>query len=635
MTTQIKARRFRLRPKAEDETPLSDDIARDVGPVRHGLPHQPQPARAAPGKDTAAAAGSMREAPAEPQTTVPAAPDTAQAGPAPLSARTATRAALPPVDPVEPEYRVASRPPPRARPAIETGTGSPPQMDKAHEAPSSAAVPALRADDSPAERERQAIRDENLTARQLRMAMRIAKRHGIQVDSAIEAVRVLRGRGIDPFDRAAMLELVRGDPPPAENRALALHADRPPAKAREAALPDPAARARLEQISADRKQDVARIQRGIARRRRRRLLLLLGRLAVFVSLPTFLVGYYFYVLATPLYATSTEFVIQQADAALPMAAGGLGGLMPGAPMGMSQDSVTVQSYLQSRGAMRRLNEEEGFKAHFMDPSVDALRRLPPDSTEEAAYRLYQRQVKIGFDPTEGVVRMEVIATSPEASERFANALVSYAEEQVDLMTARMRDNQMRDARESYLEAEEQMRAARRAAVELQERFAVLSGEVEVSMISQQIIALETELTQARLSLQDLQANVRPNPARVEPLQRRVANLESEIAVLRASMTQQGGEGTSLARIQSELIMAEAEVQTRQLLLTQALQQLESARIEANRQVRYLSLSVSPIAPDEATYPRAFENTSLAFLVFSGIYLLLSMTASILREQVSS
>ena len=92
---------------------------------------------------------------------------------------------------------------------------------------------------------------------------------------------------------------------------------------------------------------------------------------------------------------------------------------------------------------------------------------------------------------------------------------------------------------------------------------------------------------------------------------------------------------SLARVSAELRIAEADLANRQLLLQQALQQLETARIEANRQVRYLSLGVSPVAPDEPTYPRAFENTILAFLIFGGIYLMISMTASILREQVSS
>jgi capsular polysaccharide transport system permease protein len=72
-----------------------------------------------------------------------------------------------------------------------------------------------------------------------------------------------------------------------------------------------------------------------------------------------------------------------------------------------------------------------------------------------------------------------------------------------------------------------------------------------------------------------------------------------------------------------------------MMLAQALQQMESARIEANRQSLYLLVGVFPIPPDAPAYPRAFENTLLAFLIFSGIYLLISMTVSILREQVSS
>ena len=77
------------------------------------------------------------------------------------------------------------------------------------------------------------------------------------------------------------------------------------------------------------------------------------------------------------------------------------------------------------------------------------------------------------------------------------------------------------------------------------------------------------------------------------------------------------------------------METRQLILAQALQQMETARITANSQSLYLSVSVFPVAPDAAAYPKAFENTLLTLLVFSGIYLMLSMTASILREQISA
>lgn len=479
-----------------------------------------------------------------------------------------------------------------------------------------------------------AIRSEGLTARQLRMAMRVAQKHGIRATSAYEAVLILRQRGIDPFARATMLDLLNDGGEKSTSRELALRGETAPAQV--ANDPLNAAQSRMAKIAADRERELGKVRRDIAKRRRKRMLLLGARLLAFVTLPTFIVTWYFYVIATPMYAAQSEFVIQQADSQSGM--GALSGVLPSAGgMGMGggqSEATSVQSFLQSRGAMLRLDAEEGFKDHFRAPHIDILRRLADDSTDEAAYKLYQRHVQIGYDPTEGVVRMEVIAASPEDSERFARALISYAEEHVDMMTQRLRDSQMREARASLEEAQEKLIEARQAAIELQERSSIISGEVELSLLSQRIVALETELTQTRLSVQEMRSNARPSAARLQPLERREEALRAEIETLRNSMTQGSSEGGSLARIQSELIMSEAEVQTREMMRAQAMQQLESARMEVSRQVRYLALSVEPIAPDEATYPRKLENSIVAFLIFLGVYLLASMTASVLREQVS-
>jgi capsular polysaccharide transport system permease protein len=463
--------------------------------------------------------------------------------------------------------------------------------------------------------------------------MRVAQKHGIRATSSYEAVLMLRQRGIDPFARATMLELIDSDVG-ATGRDIATRAETSPAPFR-GEDPSIAAQERMAKIAADREKELRRVQRDIARRRRKRLLLLGARLLAFVTFPTFIATWYFYVIATPMFATKSEFVIQQADSQSGM--GALAGMLPsagGMGLGGQNEATSVQSFLQSRGAMLRLDQEEGFKAHFTQPEIDILRRLDTDATDEAAYKLYEDVVQIGYDPTEGVVRMEVIAATPQDSERFARALISYAEEHVDMMTQRLRDSQMREARQSLEEAQLNLVDARQAAVMLQEQSSVMSGEVELTLLSQRLVALETELSQTRLSLQELRSNARPSPARVQPLVRREEALQREVDDLRATMTQSTGGETSLARIQSQLIMAEAEVQTREMMRAQAMQQLESARMEVSRQVRYLALSVEPIAPDEPTYPRKLENSIVAFLIFLGIYLFLSMTASVLREQVS-
>lgn len=483
------------------------------------------------------------------------------------------------------------------------------------------------------EEELAAIRSEGLTGRQLRMARRTAQKHGLQPASDFDAVRLLRRQGIDPFERSNMLELVVND---GQQRAEAQ--PRLPATVRQPSVPAPAshtapAMAPPTLDDAARAQEILRMQRDIAARRRKRLLLLFARLMAFVMLPTMLVGYYYYNVATPMFATNTLFQIQKAESSSP--AGGLGGLLGGTTFATVQDSIAVQSFLESREAMLLLDEELGLRDHFSAPEIDPLNRLAPDASTEDLYALYSRNLTIGYDPTEGMIRMEVLAADPQLSAAFSQALLRYAEERVDQMSHRLREDQMSGARESYDSAEDALAAAQLRVVNLQEQTGVLSSEAEVGALFNQISTFEIQLQNERLRLDELQSVDRPNQTRVEVAERNIARLEALIAELRSSMTEDANSQVSLARVSSELAVAQADLQTRQLMLSQSLQALEGARLEAERQSLYLTISVNPVAPDEAAFPRKLENTLLAFLIFSGIYLMLSMTASILREQVSA
>lgn len=512
----------------------------------------------------------------------------------------------------------------QARPAAPAKAAPAQPMPDAREAA------ALQAE-TPAEAELDAIRHEGLTGRQLRLARRVAQKHNLPATSDFDAVRLLRKAGIDPFEKSSLLDLVSGgsDEDSPQSRALTtIPADPKLPQTVKPALP-PSPEVRAEQSHA---ADILKIQRDISRRRRKRSLLLLFRLSIFVFLPTLIAAWYFSAIASPLYATKTEFVIQQADAP---GNAGMGGLLSGTQFATSQDSIAVQGYLQSREALGRLDQDVGFRRHFQGPGIDPIQRLAEDASFEDAYKVYQRNVKISYDPTEGIIKMEVAGPTPAISEAWSRALIGYAEEQVDKLTSRLRADQMSGAREAYTEAEERLIAANERVAELQERFKILSSEVEVTLITSQITALETQLTQERLALAQMLSNTNPNRSRLAPVERRIETLEREIGLLRGRLTEGSAGATSIVRVQSELQVAQTEVETRTMLLGQAAQQMENARMEANRQVRYLSLSVAPVAPDVPTYPRAFESTAVTFLILMGIYLVIAMTASILREQVSA
>ncbi len=571
---------------------------------------------------------------------VTAAPRMAQAMPRPTPAAIAQTSVAPEqrMTAPRPEMRTELRPEPNRAPREMAGAGSAgEQMFETTEDgfgsepfATARAEGAATPEDAAANADIDAIKREGLTGRQLRMARRMAQKYGLPATSDFDAVRLLRASGIDPFQRNAMIEvLAEGDDEDApRTTALVPAQQRLPETIKPIKVPAPDQRAEVNHAA-----EIRKMQEDLARRRRRRSMLLTLRLLFFVALPGLLAGIYYYTIATPLYASKTEFIIQTA---MPPSTTGssMGGLQSNPMMNM-QDSIAIQGYLQSREAMLRLDSDIGFRDLFSAPEIDPIQRLTANATDEATYKLYLKMVRISYDPTEGIIRLEVIAPDAEMSVKMAKALIGYAEEQVDKLTLRLREDTMQGARDSYTDAETALVDARQRAVDLQERFKVLSSDVEVSLITSQIGSLEGQLTQDRLSLAQIESNRTPNVARLEPLKRRIATLESEIALLRSKLVENDSQGQSLARMRSEMTIAEADAETRQVMLAKALEAMEVSRIEANRQARYISLSVSPVAPDEATYPRAFENTLVALMIFAGIYLLISMTAAILREQVSA
>src|SRR6056297_2467269 len=238
------------------------------------------------------------------------------------------------------------------------------------------------------------IRKEGLTGRQLRMARRMAQKYGLAPTSDFDAVRLLRAKGVDPFQRANILELVApGGGSGGDGNAENSNTSEGEPKVQ---LPQtvPMGQQNLpatDQLSpADRRaHEIQEIQRDIAKRRRRKLMLLLTRLAAFVFLPTLIAGYYFYVVATPMYSTKSEFLILTADGGA-ASGGAASGLFSGTAFATGQDSIATQSYLGSKDAMLRLDQDVGFRDHFSQEWIDPIQRLAPDASNESAYKLYKK-----------------------------------------------------------------------------------------------------------------------------------------------------------------------------------------------------------------------------------------------------
>ncbi|MEO1563493.1 MAG: capsule biosynthesis protein [Pseudomonadota bacterium] len=459
----------------------------------------------------------------------------------------------------------------------------------------------------------EAIKKENLSGRQLRMARKLAVKQGLSPRSDLDAVRLLRKSGIEPF----------GTYDPGGSTAPG----GPPESAASGGALTSAPKSQL--TAEERELSIRKIQLDLVRRRRRRIFATFARLFVFIALPTIIAGHYFANRATPIYSSHSKFVVQTAGA--PTAApGGTRGALPG-----MSEAISVQSYLESRPVMIKLDEEYDFRALFEDPNVDALQRLDPEATNEEAHRLYGKRVKLSFDPTQGVIGLEVATPDPVASFEISNILRGYAEEHVRNMTARAEADNIAGAQDNLKRAEEQLAIARERVLQLQSEKGLINAETEIGFLTSEINSMRQERSQLQVELEELRLNPRPNPTRVAAIERQLERLETRITENQEQLTQGSELSASLTRVQSELASAETEVALRQSIVAAAFSGLEAARLEARSRSVYLNRAVDPVIADDATYPKVFENTLLAFLIFGGIYLLISITYAILREQMTT
>ena len=383
-----------------------------------------------------------------------------------------------------------------------------------------------------------------------------------------------------------------------------------------------------------RAERVEAIRRDLVRRRRRKGSSMLLRLWAFVVFPTLFVAWFLWFKASDLYLSESSFTVQTAAPTTGSSSGGLlGGLFGGSGAGV-WESTAVQNFILSRDVLRRLDEEFGIIAHYRSEDIDIIHRDRGTSFEDA-HAHYQDMVTVSFDPTEGQLEMTFIAATADAAREFSAAVIRYSEEMVDELQDPIRSAALKDADANLANAELRLEEAQLEAARVRNQLQTFSVEGAVSSEMGIISGLESERERLRTRLATLIRITSESDARVQQLRAQIETISAQIQERRGNVT--GNAATnqrSLADINAELERASFAVQSAMAIFAAAIETREAARKEVNRQHRYLAVIEQPSLPDRANYPRKWETTALAFLCFLGIYIIASLTISLIREQAS-
>lgn len=333
--------------------------------------------------------------------------------------------------------------------------------------------------------------------------------------------------------------------------------------------------------------------RDLRKRRQRRTVL---RLGVGVVLPTLLAIIYYGVIAAPQFESVSAFTVRSADGG-----GGMGleffiASVPGSSAGA--DAMLAQEYILSRDMLAKLESDNDFVAHYRDHG-DFVSRLAADADAEERFEYYSEHVSVEHDSTSGVITLAVRGYSAAKAAELNEAMLRAAEALVNELNERSRRDRIDLAQRQLAAEETRLVAARAALVAFQAEHDEINPLESAAAVLTVRSQLEGELASARAELIALRRTLQPNAPEVLSLRGRITALQAQVDSQTARLSN-GETGFAATIAAFEPLMVEKEFA--QQAYQSALAALEMARVEADRQNRYVVSVARPSVPDAPTHP---------------------------------
>lgn len=181
-----------------------------------------------------------------------------------------------------------------------------------------------------------------------------------------------------------------------------------------------------------------------------RIWILKNRLFIWlVTLPTVLAFFYFTFFASNIYLSESRFIVRSPSKdSIASMSGDFSGVIGKMGLNNSEnDSFTAENYIQSRDALRVLNEKLKLKDAYSDTTIDRLHRFTGirfwDNSLERFYEYYLNDiVSITHDTSSGITTLTVRAFNPNLAHTINEELSELSEALINRLNLRARQDML-------------------------------------------------------------------------------------------------------------------------------------------------------------------------------------------------
>lgn len=357
-----------------------------------------------------------------------------------------------------------------------------------------------------------------------------------------------------------------------------------------------------------------------------------------VLLPIAIAAIYFFAIAADQYVTEFRMSLRTVDAPriepLVLFAGDAG-------HNAAAESQIVTQFIASRSIVDELDPELDLRRMFSPPQADWWARLWLPATVEELVQYWQGQVDPFYDTSTGTIVTRVRAFAPDHALRLAQAIVDSSERLINDLSARARQDALQYAESDVAAEETRLKAALAAIRDFRDKEGMIDPGQAATADTGLATKLRDDLLKANSELATLGTYMRDDAPAVRVLKARIKSLETQQRLLAHEMTASAASPTSptpaappaLSRELSSYEALDAERKFAETAYEHALEALDRARDNADRQHIYIESFVPPSLPQSSLYPHRWRSLGTVALIAFAIWAIGGLAVQSIRDHL--
>ncbi|SAI05582.1 MPA2 family protein involved in capsular polysaccharide export [Bordetella ansorpii] len=342
-----------------------------------------------------------------------------------------------------------------------------------------------------------------------------------------------------------------------------------------------------------------------------------------VVVPMIVAIAYFVSLSMDRYVSRSTVVVrslggQGGSAAAAQQMQGLSMLLGAGNASSLEETLYVSTYVSSQDMLNILQSKLRWSEQYAGNWHDFWFYLPEDATQEDILKFYQRMVTTTFDETNGLLTIQVQSFDKEFAKRTLDTIVAESDRFVNELSHKLARDQVDFAQGELERARHNYEEKRTAMLDFQAVHNLLDAEQSAAARNEVIATLQSNLVTAHASLRAMKETLNKNSPQVQQQERTIRALENQIAVEEKKLVA-ASSSSQLNVIASKYRALEVDAGIAEASYKSTVNSLESARIEATKKMRSLSVIVSANEPDEALYPRRGYSLATTLIILLLIY----------------